>query len=54
MTCKITRFYRLIKFLRNYCNKDKKSGADKKVCNNKSPINFFTRVKNWILGINEP
>ena len=45
------------------CNKDKKSCADKKVSkksskkvcdNNKSPINFFTRVKNWILGINKP
>ena len=44
------------------CNKDKKSCADKKVSkkssnkvcdNNKSPINFFTRVKNWILGINK-
>ncbi len=48
------------------CNKDKKAvlgfGAGKKVCKksckkvcdkNKSPINFFTRVKNWILGINK-
>ena len=45
------------------CNKDKKSGADKKVCKksskkvcdkNNSPTNFFTRVKNWILGKNQP
>ena len=45
------------------CSKDKKSCTDKKVskkscfkvCDkNKSPINFFTRVKNWILGKNQP
>ena len=45
------------------CDKTKKSCADKKVCKkpckkvcdkNNSPTNFFTRVKNWILGKNQP